>query len=439
MLRLPFDGMANTSFAYSQCEKPEIGGYYPVGAYSTWHGGIHFNNIKPVYPLCSGEIIAYRLSEDYESIVLTEKISLTRYNALSTEMKEYYEKDQEGDPDLEEKYKVKSDYKNEKKIQFSNNFILMRHKLLIDKKDSKNPENSELTFYTLYMHLLPDKYYGLSSVQDYVSIKNLKCKHSPFYRDWLFKINTKKDSIYIEAKDISGEEVKLLPQQIVEVIDRSCFMGKDTSRSYLQVMAKRNHKASKYEEMSVEAKHLYYLPGKNDLWAKLYKASTPLLNDKYIIGNGILGKSGVFVDFMDKNHEMASDYIKIKFNSPSSNISCKKMKGYISSDALDQYPGYKSSYKKLITDTLMYKLEKIKDLKDIKKSFRITTYSALISYKQMVNESFQPEISSQKYVKSFGFAYDKELKESMINPKEYIIVIDKNLGRDDLVFISNKC
>lgn len=112
----------------------EGSGHYLLGSNKFWHGGIHVSNTsapqcilnEPIRCMADGEVVAYRLNEDYLESTF-------------------------GD--------------NEKKLKYSNSFCLVRHEY----KSAPNPEEgpnkgkqNQLTFYSLYMHLLPFKRYPLS-------------------------------------------------------------------------------------------------------------------------------------------------------------------------------------------------------------------------------------------------------------------------------------
>lgn len=112
----------------------ETSGHYLLGNNKFWHGGIHITDKsapqcvlnEPVRCVADGEVVAYRLNDDYLESTF-------------------------GD--------------NEKKLKYSNAFCLVRHEY----KSPPNPEDGEnkgkqntLNFYSLYMHLLPYKRYPLS-------------------------------------------------------------------------------------------------------------------------------------------------------------------------------------------------------------------------------------------------------------------------------------
>ncbi|MGF6150726.1 hypothetical protein [Pseudomonas fluorescens] len=126
---------SNADELYSAIEN-ETAGQYLLGSHDFWHGGIHISDLsasycvknEPVRCMADGVVVAYRLNEDYLS----------------------------------------SDYSGTTpaKLKYSNSFCLVRH-------DYKSPVNLEegpnkgkrntLTFFSLYMHLMPYKCYALST------------------------------------------------------------------------------------------------------------------------------------------------------------------------------------------------------------------------------------------------------------------------------------
>lgn len=112
----------------------EASGHYLLGSNKFWHGGIHISDKsapqcvlnEPIRCIADGEVVAYRLNQDYLESTFGE---------------------------------------NEKKLKYSNSFCLVRHEY----KSVPNPEEgpnkgkqNKLTFYSLYMHLLPYERYPLA-------------------------------------------------------------------------------------------------------------------------------------------------------------------------------------------------------------------------------------------------------------------------------------
>lgn len=114
----------------------ETSGHYLLGSNKFWHGGIHISNAsapqcilnEPIRCMADGEVVAYRLNEDYQK---------STFGTGETA----------------------------KKLDYSSSFCLVRHEY----KSAPNPEDgpnkgkqNELVFYSLYMHLLPYKHYPLA-------------------------------------------------------------------------------------------------------------------------------------------------------------------------------------------------------------------------------------------------------------------------------------
>lgn len=95
-------------------------GFYPIGANSLWHGGVHFdagsgsllNQHEGVRCIHDGEVVAYRVDTKYREIVFSAALHAA----------------------------------------YSTGFTLVRHRLEIP--DEKAPKREALVFYSLYMHLL---------------------------------------------------------------------------------------------------------------------------------------------------------------------------------------------------------------------------------------------------------------------------------------------
>ena len=100
------------------------GGFFPLGANHFWHGGIHlYYDVEPIRAIAEGRIIAYR----------TNKASL----------------------------------KDEKNNTYSNGFVLVEHNVTLGEK-------TNITFYSLYMHLLPADEYSAQqkrAIPDFIAKK----------------------------------------------------------------------------------------------------------------------------------------------------------------------------------------------------------------------------------------------------------------------------
>lgn len=97
----------------------QTSGRYIISKGRGWHGGIHFNNriafwaqhFQPVQAMADGELVAYRMAEEYPTTQYLETTS-----------------------------------------SYSNNFCLLRHTF-----QNPDQEDESYTFYSLYMHLQSQK------------------------------------------------------------------------------------------------------------------------------------------------------------------------------------------------------------------------------------------------------------------------------------------
>lgn len=107
----------------------ETSGHFLLSNHGFWHGGIHISEKsaphckldEPIRCMADGEVVAYRLNRDYQ---------------VST-----YQ---------------------DRNLNYSSSFCLVRHQYESPKNETEGPnkgKQNKLTFYTLYMHLLPyDRY-----------------------------------------------------------------------------------------------------------------------------------------------------------------------------------------------------------------------------------------------------------------------------------------
>lgn len=99
-------------------------GYYPVGRYGMWHGGVHFDagtagtlDQSHVRCLADGEVVAYRIAS---------QTPITTYYTLEKKLVQ---------------------------AQFSVGFVLVRHHLQAPNLENSTGTPPSLIFYSLYMHL----------------------------------------------------------------------------------------------------------------------------------------------------------------------------------------------------------------------------------------------------------------------------------------------
>lgn len=137
-------------------------GFFPIGRDGLWHSGIHLHLEHELSPIQEGEVVAYRLSSDYQTYEVT--------------------------------LKDKKD-KTEKKVEnkFSSNFVLLRHNVDI----AMNKKKRTISFFSMYMSLLPDSCYEIvKQYNDFKELNDSKKIITPFYRTWEFKINPQKSNNY---------------------------------------------------------------------------------------------------------------------------------------------------------------------------------------------------------------------------------------------------
>lgn len=173
------------------------GGFHPVGENNLWHGGVHLKTTDPIFPVADGEVIALRITEDYVADPAKKELSKEKVESSGGKMaiyEKYYEKSSN---DADYHYQLKSDFASDDEArvaiskelgqEYSNNFVLMKHKFT-------TPEELEINFYSLYMHLLPWK-------------KHTKDHKLPFYRRWKYFVDSDQDGSGKVVKDENGSEI----------------------------------------------------------------------------------------------------------------------------------------------------------------------------------------------------------------------------------------
>ncbi|WP_236192335.1 hypothetical protein [Pseudomonas glycinae] len=164
---------------YKALEK-ETSGHYLLGSNKFWHGGIHISNAsapqcilnEPIRCMADGEVVAYRLNEDYLESTFGE---------------------------------------NQRKLQYSNSFCLVRHEY----KSAPNPEEgpnkgkqNKLNFYSLYMHLLPFKRYPLTEEETPKPQVTMKVSDFNAYDDF-----PESSSVQNVGKLVAGTKLEILDQK----------------------------------------------------------------------------------------------------------------------------------------------------------------------------------------------------------------------------------
>ncbi|SNY35924.1 calcium-binding protein [Pseudomonas sp. B21-051] len=163
----------------------ETAGHYLLGSNKFWHGGIHISNAsapqcilnEPIRCMADGEVVAYRLNEDYLESTFGE---------------------------------------NEKKLKYSNSFCLVRHEY----KSAPNPEDgpnkgkqNKLNFYSLYMHLLPFKRYPLTEEETPKPQVTMKVSDFNAYDDF-----PESSSVQNVGKLVAGTKLEILDQKALGTV-----------------------------------------------------------------------------------------------------------------------------------------------------------------------------------------------------------------------------
>jgi hypothetical protein len=142
----PFKAKGSGTAASSEVTDPQIyytalataeSGYYPVASNGLWHGGVHFDQNTGEYLdqssvrcIADGVVIAYRIDDHYKKLTYTGSGS-------------------------------------SKEVTYSTGFVLVRHRLELPPAPAATTPSTatppaaepELTFYSLYMHLMDWKSY----------------------------------------------------------------------------------------------------------------------------------------------------------------------------------------------------------------------------------------------------------------------------------------
>ncbi len=258
-----------TSVEVCESNEGRKGGHFPIGNNKCWHCGMHIyygSDNNEILPLIEGELSAYRIEKDYQTIPLEQEISWKRYYHLNARIQNLYhnlnEETDETDkvPKEDRKYTLKKEsiteaeysglqedgelyrsdgnggYKAVRRI--ASNFILIKHKIPLPVK--------ELEFYTLYMGLRPggvseehkkylDEYHG-NVIEDGQKPLNKKL---PFYMTWKFKLassdlkynyfESKEGKIFIGSHcefSIKRDDAENYDCEFINIKDKSCVIPK---------------------------------------------------------------------------------------------------------------------------------------------------------------------------------------------------------------------
>ncbi|MCQ4312018.1 pesticin C-terminus-like muramidase [Pseudomonas stutzeri] len=158
----PFAGNAASPLANLTSLAKANGGHYPMGANGLWHGGVHFDkgtdtvfDQSSVRCIADGEVIAYRIDEQYPISEYTGDIPLI------------------------------------KRAPFSTGFVLVRHRLALPPLGKTSTSIAPaLTFYSLYMHL-----------QEWAGYQHRTTLPRPeFWADGTYRVETQGSSLNVRAE-----------------------------------------------------------------------------------------------------------------------------------------------------------------------------------------------------------------------------------------------
>jgi murein DD-endopeptidase MepM/ murein hydrolase activator NlpD len=214
MFRLPA-GYSTITDLYNNTEIHR-GGHYPLGVNNSWHSGVHlhFSADMPMNPFLGGTVVACRLNTGYQAIPLPAEVDGDEYRVLSRGEQELYDGEtyKPGEIQTIKLRKITEDnYKElspaaKKCVEkhpdgytpvdlFSNDFVLMRHSVMLPEKDGEQDtahsnERETIIFFCLYLGFnnvitreLSPFYNGFID-----KIPPLPRRRLPFFQKWVFKI-----------------------------------------------------------------------------------------------------------------------------------------------------------------------------------------------------------------------------------------------------------
>lgn len=196
-MNYPFETYRNSDSFLEKIET-NSSGHYPIGTSSFWHSGIHIfsDSQKEFAPILNGAVVCYRISESYKQVKLPASLSNEDLDNIWSEYKDLYEKGGK-------KCKIKSENSN-KTYPISDCFILLRHKVSIDKK--------EYTFYTLYVNLAPkcdySEYNRNFIIDGKIHGSAINSNDKEFFIDKIGKPARNKKDIYFDYILLSEDSIK---------------------------------------------------------------------------------------------------------------------------------------------------------------------------------------------------------------------------------------
>ena len=164
-------------------------GLYPISQSNHWHSGIHIN-LSPVeaerntavYPLIKGELVAYRISEDFKNVQRRRTIPSSDWERLSREEKELYQP-----PSVRSfRYTLRSDAQGDiLNERYTNNFVMLRHHLDIVNISGTERKTERIPFFTLYTNIIMPR---ASYIRGYVPLDTMELIPLPFYCIYRFRV-----------------------------------------------------------------------------------------------------------------------------------------------------------------------------------------------------------------------------------------------------------
>jgi hypothetical protein len=184
-------------------------GRYPVGANSFWHSGIHIYKDRyddlGISPIISGKVIAYRIS-DYDKTVkrLNEIDNNTHLYLDGNEKSVYTEKPLLAARGSGKKYILKDGLNQDQQKWFyeknAKTYFLLQHDIAFI---ADNSQKKEITFYTLYVNLLPwrdnKNDFEYDKHKDFLDIDNDTPKRIPFYQKFVYKIGKETSHFFFKS------------------------------------------------------------------------------------------------------------------------------------------------------------------------------------------------------------------------------------------------
>ena len=355
------------------------GGFYPVGENNSWHGGIHLDGINSkintICPIDNGEIIAYRLNEEYEeyseqldpyfdNIEIDEairtnpdKATIIRnlFKSVDESNKAFIMVDDDEQDKIKRSYDIENieDFLKNIFNKYSNNFVLIRHIVRVN--------DNKIVYYSLYMHLLPCNHLPKYTDEIY-RIENPNIIEEkgeivrPFFREWIF---TAKEGVLTNGlKMNTGNSVIPSWSHVTEIVKIN-RKGIEKQSSKIKVYSDVLNNNGFVNPFFLEKVYdrIYVIP-KRDNGIRLYY---DVLKRDYKI---TVNDESIIEQFLTESidePEHETGMIKIKFHTE--NFKVNEVAGYLINISNEDFELYKSSNNEsriaLKKDLYMYDLEEM--------------------------------------------------------------------------------